>query len=360
MSRMQRKASQKKGSAARVNQQPLTIIGNEGSPYSRKMRALLRYRNIPHRWMVKMGAEYVQPPQVPVDVIPVLVWHGDDGAMKEAMVDSTPQIKRLEQEYSGRSVVHPDPALDFINALVEDYADEWGTKFMFHYRWADAACVAWARGHLARQINPGMPAAALEMMSGKFAQRQIDRLWVVGSNAQTAPIIEAGYVRLLAVLEALVVKRPFLFGKRPSAADFAVYGQLSQLCMFDPTPMQLARDQAPRVVAWTERLEDLSGWNADDKQWADRDSTAAALQPLLKEIGATYVPFMLANAAAKAAGAEQVECTIDGTLWKQKTFPYQVKCLRWLREQFAALKAEDQAWVRGALEASGCAALLAA
>ena len=30
-----------------------------------------------------------------------------------------------------------NPVLRFLNYLLEDYGDEWGTKFMFHYRWYD-------------------------------------------------------------------------------------------------------------------------------------------------------------------------------------------------------------------------------
>jgi glutathione S-transferase len=337
---------------------PLTIIGNEGSPYSRKMRAVLRYRRIPHRWVVSNGPEYRQPPAVPVQVIPVLVWHADDGTMREAMVDSTPQIQRLEREFEGRSLAPADPALAWLAALVEDYADEWCTKFMFHYRWADPAGIEWARYHLMRQIDPSTPAAQMEQFASWFADRQIGRRAVVGSSEETAALLESGYLALLEALEALIAQRRFLFGDRPSAADFGLYGQLTQLCAFDPTSVRIAHMRAPRVVAWVARLEDLSGWEADDAQWLARDAARPALGPLLAEIGATYVPFLLANAAARATGQPEVVCTIRGQAWRQKTFPYQAKCLQWLREQHAALSTADRDWVAGALAGSGCESLL--
>ena len=338
--------------------QPLTIIGNEGSPYSRKMRALLRYRGIPHRWVSNLGPEYVAPPKVPVQVIPVLVWHDADGAMKEAAVDSTPLIRRLEREHAGRSVLHPDPALEFLSALIEDYADEWCTKFMFHYRWADPAGIAWARQQLAREINPSVPAAQLEFFARSFGDRQVGRRGVVGSSDATAPLIEAGYRRVLGLLDTLIASRRFLFGDRPSAADFGLYGQFVQLCHWDPTSRAIACAGAPRVVAWTVRLDDLSGWPAQDTQWLSREAALPALLPLLSEIGETYVPFLLANAAARAEGRDELECRIQGTRWTQKVFPYQVKCLAWLREHFAGLTAADQDWVRTALESTGSGELL--
>lgn len=339
---------------------PLTLIGNEGSPYSRKMRAVLRYRHVPHRWVVQMGPEYVAPPKVPVEVIPVLVWHDADGGMRESMVDSTPQIRRLEREYVGRSLMPSDPALAFLSSLIEDYADEWCTKFMFHYRWSDEAGIAWARVHLMRQINPAVPGEQLAQFSGWFAQRQIERLGVVGSNEETRPVIEAGLRRLLVLLETLVGTRLFLFGNRPSAGDFGLYGQLTQLCQFDPTPVRLTQQLAPRLMAWVVRMEDLSGWQPREGDWLDRDAVLPALRPLLAEIGATHVPFLLANAAARQAGAKEVACQIQGVRWRQQVFPYQVKCLHWLREEYAALPPPDQAWLRRSLEGTGCAALVAA
>lgn len=339
---------------------PLTLIGNEGSPYSRKMRAALRYRRIAHQWVSSNGPEYVAPPKVAVAVIPVLVWHDAEGAMAESMVDSTPLIARLEREYSGRSLRHPDAALGFLDALIEDYADEWCTKFMFHYRWADAAGIDWARRHLVRQINPASTTAAIEQFSSWFAQRQIDRCSVVGSSDATRPLLESGYQRLLDLLTGLLETRLFLFGNRPSAADFALYGQLTQLCLFDPTPTRIARDSAPRVVAWVERLEDLSGWQPQPAQWLGRDEVLPALVALLHEIGHSYAPFLLANAAAKTRGEVGVDCLIGSTRWQQPVFSYQVKCLGWLREHFAALNAEEQGWLRAALAGSGCDVLLPA
>ena len=41
-----------------------------------------------------------------------------------------------KREHADRSVVPSDPALAFIDMLIEDFGDEWVTKMMYHYRWA--------------------------------------------------------------------------------------------------------------------------------------------------------------------------------------------------------------------------------
>jgi glutathione S-transferase len=321
------------------------------------MRALLRYRRIPFRWVIRHSRDDRDRPPVPVDLIPVLVERSEGDAPDRVSIDSTFQIRRLEQLYPERSVIPPDPALAFLDQLVEDYADEWLTKAMFHYRWAFPADVEKARGVLPRWSRSDVPDEAVERFSEGIAQRQIGRLGVVGSNETTAPVIEESYRRLLRTLDAHLSGQRFLPGARPGAADFALFGQLTQLALFDPTPMAIAVEESPRVVAWCEVVEDLSGAEVNDEDWTPRDAVPETFRALLGEIGRTHAPFLLANAAALEAGSSRVETHIDGRKWQQKPFPYQGKCLRWLREARAALAPGDRSFVDGLLAGTGCEAL---
>jgi glutathione S-transferase len=336
--------------------QPLRMIGVPGSPYSRKLRAVLRYRRIAFAWINQGSRECRGLPQPRVQLLPQLILPGADGAL-ESRTDSTPLIRDLEKRYAGRSVIPPDGALAFIDALLEDYADEWLTKAMFHYRWAFAADIANAAAILPRWFRTNQSESDVVANGKLFAERQIGRLAVVGSNESTAPVIEESYRRLLRLLDAHLTHSPFLLGARPASSDFGLFGQLTQLVGFDPTPAAIAHQSAPRVVAWVDVTEDLSGVEPDEQDWMRRDAVPATLRALLAEVGRVYVPFLLANAAALERGAEKVECVIDGRRWTQRPFPYQGKCLHWLREGYAALAREDRAAVDALLESTGCAPL---
>jgi glutathione S-transferase len=335
-----------------------SIIGAPGSPYSRKLRAALRFRRIPHVWILRGAPEQRGLPRPRVELLPQLVMCNAEGVL-EARTDSTPLLRELEARHPQRGIVPPDPGLAFLDALLEDYADEWVTKPMFHYRWAFAADAAKAAAILPRWMQSTGDEMEARARGALFAKRQIDRLGVVGSNATTAPVIEDSYRRLLALLDAHLTAHRFVFGARPAAADFALYGQLTQLAGFDPTPLAIALDLAPRIVAWVDIVEDLSGLEARPEDWMPRDAFPGSLRDLFVEVGRVYVPFLLANAAAVARGSEEVECEIDGRTWRQRPFPYQAKCLQWLREGHAALAAGDRAWVDARLAGTGCEALFA-
>src|SRR5271163_2422880 len=273
----------------------LKLVGGFGSPYSRKMRAVLRYRRVAFTWIMRGSAEDVGIPEVPVALIPVIVFPGENGRRDEAMIDSTFQIKRLEKMFAARSIVPPDPALALLDAMLEDYADEWLTKPMFHYRWKYAADIHKASHVLALDRDPRMSRETLAKMSGYIAERQIERLRVVGSNEVTTPVIEASYRRLLGLIDAhLVGGNLFLTGARPGAGDFGLFGQLSQLAQFDPTPAAIAATETPRVVSWVSHLDDLSSLEVDDSGWLRRDDAAAVLRPFMTELGRVYAPFLLA------------------------------------------------------------------
>ena len=338
----------------------LRIMGGTGSPYTKKMLAVMRYRQIPYSliWgdpgpvLDEMGLARPKPLLLPVLVMPQL--NGGD----VARCDSTPIIRDLEAIYAGRSVLPDDPAIAFLDYLIEDFGDEWCTKYMFHYRWHPAESADNASARLPLGHNICLDSEEHRRAKEDFARRQIDRLYVVGSNEMTAPVIDRSYQRFLAIMEAHLATQPFILGNRPGVGDFAIYGQLSQLVGFDPTPRAIAHDVSPRAVEWVDLMEDQSGLESDDQAWNDVGDLPDTLRELLKEIGRVYVPAMLRNAAAIAAGESEWETEIDGTTWSQKTFPYQAKCLRWLNQQYDALDVDSRTRVDAALKGTGCERLI--
>ena len=340
----------------------IALKGAPGSPYTRKMLALLRYRRIPYRFLQGMVSDQQADAELPppkVALLPTFYFRAPSGEI-ESMVDSSPIIRRLEETALGRSVIPPDPALAFLDWLLEDYGDEWLTKAMFHYRWHYPADIRQGGEILPRWGNLTAADAQIAPMSAFIRERQIARLHVVGSNSATAPIIEASYLRFLKLFDAHIRNGPFLFGRRPSAGDFAIFGQLTQLTGFDPTPMRLALDNAPQVYAWVGVAEDLSGLEPKDDHWRSRDSLPDTLKDLLAELGRVYAPALLANAQAINMGADEVRTDMDGRLWTQKPFPYQAKCLQWMRAEHARLDEEDRAFVDDLLAGTGCEALFQA
>jgi glutathione S-transferase len=338
----------------------IRIMGGTGSPYTKKMLAVMRYRQIPYSliWgdpgpvLDEMGLARPKPLLLPVLVMPQL----DGGDV--ARCDSTPIIRDLEAIYAGRSVLPDDPAIAFLDYLIEDFGDEWCTKYMFHYRWHPAESADNASARLPLGHNICLDSEEHRRAKEDFARRQIDRLYVVGSNEMTAPVIDRSYQRFLAIMEAHLATQPFILGNRPGVGDFAIYGQLSQLVGFDPTPRAIAHDVSPRAVEWVDLMEDQSGLESDDQAWNDVGDLPDTLRELLKEIGRVYVPAMLRNAAAIAAGESEWETEIDGTTWSQKTFPYQAKCLRWLNQQYDALDVDSRTRVDAALKGTGCERLI--
>jgi glutathione S-transferase len=337
---------------------PLHMMGTAGSPYTRKMRGLLRYRRIPYITTQANSPEAEKLPSAKVGLLPTFYLPNESGEIV-AVTDSTPLIRRFERSFEGRSVIPPDPAVAFLDELLEDYADEWLTKCMFHYRWYYEADATKARRVLPLARTKAVTDAQIEPIQKMIGERQIGRLGVVGSNDVTAVVIEESYRRFLSAFDSHLQKSQFLFGSRPASSDFALMGQLTCLALFDPTPSALTAERSPRIYAWTEVMEDLSGLEPRPEEWAGPSDLAETLRGLFKEVGHFHAPFLLANARAIEQGAQSLETEIDGRPWVQKPFPYQKKCLGWLRESHAKLDSDARKTVDNFLEGTGCEALFA-
>jgi glutathione S-transferase len=323
------------------------LHGLNPSPYSVKMRALMRYRRLPFVWHATGNPRDVAVAAGLPPVIPVLRF--PDGRV---MNDSTPLAHALEREHPGqRSVIPDDPALAFVSDLLEDFGDEWITKMMFHYRWYYAADRDFAQTWVVSSRDPVMAEGARGQAMQAFNARQVGRMAMVGCTEQNRPVIEESYRFVLDTLDRHLRKLPFLLGSRPSLGDFGVYGQL-QILSVDPTPAAEMRARAPTVFCWLMRLDDASGVEGE---WLD---VAAALPEgiaaLLKHAGATYLPFLAANTLALQGGAETFEVRLLGRPYDQTPFRYQGKCHDALRKRFAALPEEARSRLAPVLEEADC------
>lgn len=335
------------------------LSGAPGSPYTRKMIGVLRYRRLPFSvyWgdtRIPEGYPVAKPRLLPTFYFP----DGEDGALVP-VTDSTPLIRRIEREHSGRSVIPTDPVLNFLNSLIEDFGDEWLTKAMFHFRWAHEADWKNAAPLLVYWSTNMADDEQARSFADYFAKRQIDRLYVVGSNDITAQTIEESYRRLIEILDELLARKGFVLGGRPSSADFALFGQLTQLAIVEPTSAAITQKTSYRVRAWVDLMDDLSGLEPKDDDWFTADEARDALAPLLAEIGRTYAPAMIANASAILAGETTFETEIDGRPWTQPVFKYQAKCLQWLRQDHTDLSDNERGAVDAMLSGSGCESLFA-
>ncbi|MCR5873435.1 glutathione S-transferase [Phenylobacterium sp. J426] len=320
------------------------LYGGLGSPYSMKMRAVLRYRRLPHRWIQVGRPEQMAElfARVKAPVIPVLVFP-DGGVMN----DSTPLIRELERRHADdRGVVPADEAQAFLAFLLEDMADEWGTKAMFHYRWFRERDQAQMSRWLAFDRLKGQGRGAIQAAADAFRERQVGRMALVGCTPENAPVIEATTERIFAIFDDLAADEAFLFGTRPSLADFGWYGQLSQLAT-DPTPHDLMRERAPLLMRWLLNIDDASGV---DGEWQE---PGAAARRLLGLAGEVYLPFLRANAEAVAAGRDVFEVELLGRPYSQGVFRYQAKCLAELRAAYAALSPEGRGIVDPEFDLAG-------
>jgi glutathione S-transferase len=339
---------------------PLTLIGVAASPYTRKMIALLRYRRIPYRIIWGNPVDILQemeiaPPKV--GLLPTFLLPDELGNI-QAVCDSTPITRRLDKDYSDREVIPSNPALAFVDYLLEDFADEWCTKFMFHYRWYPDLGADNAGTLLPLLHSVDLPDTSVSQFKSYITDRQRGRLHVVGSNEITAPLIDTSYRRFLDAFNSHLTHQPFVLGHRPSSCDFAFYGQLTQLIGFDPTSRQIAHDLAPRVVAWTTLMEDLCGLELNEVSWCELGVSPETLKNLFKEVGKFYVPALLTNARALREKKSTWEAEINDGLWSQETFAYQGKCLGWIRDEYEKLSDQDRLEVDLILDGTGCQELL--
>lgn len=302
------------------------LFGAETSPYSVKVRAALRYKGVDFDWVSRSSATEAEFQSLAAQpTIPLLIAPG-----RPASQDSTGMLATLEADLPEPAMVPDDPACAAIALLLEDYADEWLNKAMFQARWSQSPDREAAAQRLMVQLfgnhTPKDEAAAIESIS----QRMAGRLPLVGAGGKNADLLQASFERFATLLDAHLKTTLFIFGGRPTVADFAIAGQTFQM-LADPTPGAWLRENAPFLTEWSEFMDKP----VQNGAFQSLDTLAPTLVPLLRdEVAATYLPWALANALSVSKRRKKVKADIDGATFEQSTQKYAAKAFKAVKASF--------------------------
>lgn len=221
-----------------------------------------------------------------------------------------------------------------------------------HYRWHYAEGAEFASRHLAEELLGSVPAPI--WIKKLVLQRRQRSGYTTGDGITPINIesVEANFKTLLKNLENIFTNRPFILGDRPSLADIGFSGPFFRHFALDPVPLEIIRQQAPKVLSWVSRLwntriEDCSG------SWVE--GIPDDLEPLLREIGNTYLPYLCANIDAINSNRKRLDVNVGGMLFKgARCSQYRVWCVSELRSHYQSLSDQSKSKTRKILEKYGC------
>lgn len=318
------------------------VHGLDLSYFTGKFEAYLRFKRIDHRREEISARSFERiGKKTGVRQMPALEF--PDGKW---MTDTTPMILALEARYPDRGVLPPDPAMQFLVRLLEDYADEWLWRPALHYRWSFEPDARLMSHRIATEMLHDVPAPFL-IKRWLIKRRQLHR-YVRGDGvtAATRAHVEDIYLRNLAALQAIFSNRPFLLGSRPCLADFGFFASMFRHFGLDPTPARIMRDNAPAVYEWLGRM-----WNGGALttlgDWPN--AMPEDLQPFWTEIETCYLPYLAANARAHATGLKRFTWTVEGVTYTTPVHAYRVQCWEVIREEHRTLSEDARASVHAAL-----------
>lgn len=321
------------------------LIGAQVSLYTGKVRAYLDYKAIPYDEVQATREVFrdVILPRTGVRFIPVLI--SDDDV---AIQDSAAIIDFLEARYPAASVYPEGPLQRWVALLLECYGDEWLVIPAMHYRWNLPENRAFAIAEFGKLSAPEASPEEQIQIGEKLAVPFAGALGPLGVSPQIVPEVEASYLQFLSDFEQHLREHLFLFGSRPSNADFSFYGPLYAHLYRDPASGRLMREHAPGVARWVERMR---APRPRSGEFIADDQVPESLTPVLARMFREQLPVLKSTQRALAAlGPEMRERPLPRAIGRHsfrigavesERAMYTFNLWRWQRaaDQFQALPA---------------------
>lgn len=266
------------------------LIGSPISYYTGKVRAYLRYKDIPFQEVLSSRDVYknIILPRVGVQIIPIFITDNDI-----VLQDSSVIIDYLERRYPVPSIISLTPLQRFIAFLFEVYGDEWLVIPAMHYRWNIPENKSDAFQQFGATSAPELSAEEQREIGEKRAAPFAGALPRLGVTERNAGAIERSYLQFLTDFNQHLAKHRYLLGDRPSIGDFGLIGPLYAHLYRDPASGRLMSEHAPRVAEWVQRVHNPQPNDIHSGDFLPDDEIPDTLLPLLQRIFTEQVPVLM-------------------------------------------------------------------
>jgi len=302
------------------------LFGAETSAYSTKMRSYLAYKGMAFDWRPRTQANEAELKALSrFQTLPVLVTSSGF-----AVHDTTPMMEALEADSPEPSATPADPVTAFLACVLEEYADAWLAKAAFHYRWTRKKDQRLAASRSIADYYTDEPPEDRKAAEDLAIETMLGQMRVMGLDGELGGMVEKSFKRFVKLLDDHLRKHLFIFGGRPSIADFAIAGQLIQM-LKDPTPAKIIEKDGEFVAKWCEFMAAPTA----SGPFEALDDLKETLAPIFaSELACSFLPWAAENLENSLAGAETFEVTLGKEAFTLTPLRSAARSFRELRRKF--------------------------
>lgn len=304
------------------------LFGAETSAYSTKMRSYLSYKAFAFDWVPRTQETEDELKRVSrFATLPVLV-----APSGFAVHDTTPLIEALEADSPEPSATPADPALAFLASVLEEYADVWLAKAVFHYRWGRRRDQKIAAQRAFDEYYTQSPPEDRKASEERAIETMTAQLRLMQVDGELGDAVEKSFKKFVKLLDDHLRRHLFIFGERPSIADFAIAGQLIQM-LKDPTPAKIIDKDGQFLIRWCEFMSAPTA----SGPFASLEDLRETLGPLFADdLSVFFLPWAAENLESSLAGAETFTVAIGKEVISLSPLRSAARSFRELRRKFVA------------------------
>jgi len=231
----------------------------------------------------------------------------------EWLADTPLMMETLEQRHPSNSIKIDTPLQSVLAELFENWADDVLIPVSLHTRWSfPENYEKLLREEGGKNLLPYAPRYLRNKISDKvFLASMSGHRTSQGITPEQIPLLERWSLNILDLLETHFQQHDYLFGGRPTVADYGLLGTMYGHLNRDPWPKREWLDPRPNLQAWVERTH--SGQPAQG-ELLDDDNIADTLLPIIDIIGREFLVTMSKTAAALHQYADKHDLTSGNKL----------------------------------------------